>query len=99
MRISQNLEPFPGRSFKIRVLDYIMYVVGIISPLALLPQILQIYNTKSSVGVSLLTWVLLAVANVLWIIYALVHKDKILLFSSGLMIVFHLAIVAGILMY
>ena len=99
MRSTQGLEPFPARSAGVRTLDYVMYGVGILSPLALLPQILQIYTTKSSAGVSLLTWVLLTVANILWTIYATVHKDRHILFASGLMIIFHLAIIVGLVLY
>lgn len=95
----EKFEPFPSRTFGIRVLDHVMYGVGILSPLALLPQILQIYSTKSSAGVSLLTWLLLSFTNILWTTYALVHKDKVLLFSAGLMIFFHMAIVVGLIIY
>ena len=99
MRMTQGLEPFPARSMPVRVLDYVMYAVGFLAPLALLPQILQIYTTKSSIGVSLLTWVLLTIANILWTTYAVMHKDRHILFASALMIVFQLTIVIGLLIY
>ena len=99
MRMTQGLEPFPARSMPVRVLDYVMYAVGFLAPLALLPQILQIYTTKSSIGVSLLTWVLLTIANILLTNYAMVHKDRHILFASGLMIVFQITIVVGLLIY
>ena len=97
--VTQGLEPFPSHSTPKRVLDYIMYAVGFLAPLALLPQIFQIYSTQSSEGVSLLTWVLLTLSSILWTIYAVVHKDKHILFASGSMIVFHLTIVIGLLIY
>ncbi len=99
IRVAQGIEPFPARSIGMRAFDYLMYVVGILAPFALLPQTFQIYNTKSSEGVSLLTWILLTIASILWTIYAAVHKDKHLLFASGLMIISHLAIVIGLLIY
>lgn len=97
--LSQGLEPFPALSASKRALDYLMYGVGLAAPFALLPQILQIYNDRSSAGVSLTTWVLLALANVLWMIYAIVHRDSHILFSTVLMVGFHLAIIAGLLIY
>jgi uncharacterized protein with PQ loop repeat len=99
MRAMRGVEPFPSRSILVRVLDYFMYFVGIVSPLALLPQIVQIYSTKGPAGVSFLTWSLLTIASVLWTIYAVVHKDKLLLFASALMVVFHLMIVVGLWLY
>ena len=99
VRAAQGLEPFPSRSAGVRALDYVMYAVGFLAPLALLPQILQIYTTKNSIGVSLLTWVLLTIANILWTTYAVMHKDRHIFFASGLMIVFQITIVVGLLIY
>lgn len=52
----QGLEPFPSRDVWKRFLDYLMYGVGILAPIALVPQIMQIYTTRSADGISLLTW-------------------------------------------
>ena len=98
-RVTQGLEPFPARSFKLRAIDRLMYGVGFLAPLALLPQIFQIYSTKSSMGVSLLTWVLLMCSSIFWIIYGVVHKDMHILFASGFMIIFHLTIIIGLIIY
>ena len=99
MCVTEGLEPFPARSMRMRMFDYLMYGVGFFAPLALLPQIFQIYSTKSSVGVSLLTWILLSISSTLWTIYGAVHKDKHILFASALGIGFHLIIVAGLFIY
>ena len=76
-----------------------MYAVGILAPLALVPQILQIYTTKSSAGISLFTWLLLALVNALWALYGAVHKDAQLIFANAFITLFDLVIVVGILMY
>jgi len=94
-----NLEPFPSTNAWKRLLDYLMYGVGILAPIALVPQILQIYTTKSSTGISLFTWLLLALINALWAFYGLVHKDSQLIFANALITLFDLIIVVGILMY
>lgn len=95
----QGLEPFPATNAWKRFLDYLMYGVGIFAPLALVPQILQIYTTKSSVGLSLPTWALLTVFNILWVIYGATHKDTHIFFASMLMALFNLVVVVGILVY
>ena len=99
MRSSQGLEPFPATGAWRRFLDYLMYGVGIIAPIALIPQILQIYTTHSAVGVSLLTWLLLALINSLWALYGVAHKDKHIIFANTFIMLFDLVIVVGILMY
>ncbi|MGD0328749.1 MAG: SemiSWEET family transporter [Minisyncoccia bacterium] len=98
-RLAKGLEPFPATNIWKRLLDYLMYGVGIVAPLALVPQIIQIYTTKSSTGISLLTWLLLACINALWALYGAVHKDKQLLFANILIVIFDLIIVIGILLY
>ena len=96
---TKGLEPFPATDVWKRFLDYLMYGVGIITPIALIPQILQIYTTRSATGVSLLTWTLITFFNLLWAIYGAVHKDKQLFFASAFVIIFDLVIVVGILLY
>lgn len=97
--LAKGLEPFPAIDAWKRFLDYLMYGVGIFAPLALVPQILQIYTTKSSEGLSLPTWLLLILVNTLWATYGAVHKDKHILFASVLMALFNSIIVVGVLMY
>ena len=97
--LSGGLEPFPARGALKRFLDRLMYTVGILAPLALLPQVVQLYTTKSSAGVSLVTWILLACSNLLWLMYGIVHKDKPIIIAHALFIVMDSSIVAGVLMY
>ena len=99
VRARMRHEPFPATTSWKRFLDYLMYGVGIVAPIALVPQIIQIYTTKSSVGVSLFTWCLLALINSLWALYGTVHNDRQIFFANALMVLFDLVIVVGILMY
>jgi uncharacterized protein with PQ loop repeat len=98
-RTREGLEPFPALGARKRFLDYLMYGVGILAPIALLPQIVQIYSTKSAEGISLMTWALLAGINSLWALYGAVHKDTHIFFANAFMILFDLIIVVGILVY
>ncbi|MFA5942604.1 MAG: SemiSWEET family transporter [Candidatus Paceibacterota bacterium] len=96
---TQGLEPFPAVNAGKRFLDYCMYGVGILAPLALVPQILQIYSSRSAAGISFLTWSLLAGINVLWATYGAVHKDRHIFFANILMMFFNLAVVIGVVLY
>lgn len=98
-RVTQGLEPFPARDTWKRLLDRVMYLVGIFAPLALFPQIIQIYSTQSAAGLSLLTWTLLALFNVLWAAYGAVHKDRQLVVATVLMALCHTIVIAGIVLY
>lgn len=63
-------------------LKTIAYIVGAISPLTCVPQIIQIINTKSSADVSILCWGLSAIASIFWIYYAWKIKNKEFMVSA-----------------
>lgn len=99
VRLTKGLEPFPAVGFWKRILDYLMYGVGIFAPIALVPQILELYTTRSGEGLALSTWALFVLFNILWTAYGVVHKDIHIFFANALMILFNGAIVVGILLY
>jgi len=98
-RLAQGLEPSSSARVWKRLLDYFMYGVGVVAPVALVPQIVQIYTTRSATDISLLTWALITFFNALWAVYGAAHKDKLILFAYTLITIFDLVIVAGILLY
>jgi uncharacterized protein with PQ loop repeat len=97
--VAQGLEPFPARGSWKRFLDHLMYGVGIFAPLALMPQIISIYVDHEKQGVSLETWILLAVFNILWTVYGVVHKDKPIIITHTLFTILDGSIVAGVLLF
>ncbi|MEI6058516.1 MAG: SemiSWEET family transporter [archaeon] len=82
-----------------RGIDRLVLIIAFLAPLVELPQLLQIFMTKSAESVSLLTWAMFVVFGVPWLIYGIVHKEKPVIILYSLWIVIDSAIVAGILMY
>lgn len=82
-----------------RILDMFIYPVGLISPLALIPQIWTIYETQNASGVSLLTWILLMAGNAAWLIYGFVHREIPLMMVHAAFLVANIAIIIGIIQY
>ena len=80
-------------------LDKLTFVVGVIGPFTVLPQIYTIYTTKTAVGVSLLTWTLIFVVTFPWILYGVAHKDKSIIVSFILWEIMNLSVVVGVLLY
>ena len=79
--------------------DYLMYGVGLLQPLALVPQVIAIYIDGTKQGVSIATWVALTVFNLLWALYGYVHREKPILIANILLTILDLAIVFGVLFY
>ncbi len=95
----RGLEAFPSENTFKRQLDYLMYAVGLLAPLALLPQVVEIYSTKSADGFSIVTWTLLVASNVLWALYGLVHRESQLVLAHILFAFFDGAVLAAIFLF
>jgi uncharacterized protein with PQ loop repeat len=80
-------------------LDKLTFVVGVIGPFTVLPQIYTIFSTKSATGVSLATWLLIFIVTFPWILYGIAHKDKSIIVSFTLWEVVNLTVVIGVLLY
>lgn len=98
-RIFSHLEPFPSTDALKRSLDYLMFFVGIVQPLALIPQLIEIYGYRQVTGLSITTFVAFGCCNVLWALYGAVHKEKPILISGILFVFLYAAIVTGIVLY
>ena len=95
----RNLKKFPNKNPKIEKLDRTMLIVGTIAPFFTLPQIINIYLTRDTTGLAWPTYFLLGSTNVLWLIYAIIHKDKPLIHASTLFILSNSAILLGIILF
>lgn len=98
-RLYRRLERFPHPNFLKRALDRLMYVVALVSPAALLPQVWQIYATHDTTGLAIPTWMLLLGINTLWTIYSVAHREWPLFIATSSMGLLDAIIILGILSY
>ena len=80
-------------------LDKLTFIVGVIGPFTVLPQIYTIFSTHSANGVSLATWSLIFIVTFPWILYGIAHKDKSIIVSFTLWEFVNLTVVIGVLLY
>ena len=98
-RLFKNLEPYPHPEKFKRYFDKFMFVVGSFAPLALLPQVTQVYLQHNVDGLSVSTWVLLGIINGLWATYGFLHKERPILIANLGMAILDASIVAGVLLF
>ncbi len=98
-RIHQKHEKFPHPNKWKRLMDKLIYVVGIVGPTMAIPQLLEIWIKKNAASVSLLSWVGFLCVSIFWLTYGLMHKEKPIILSSSLWIFFYSLIVSGIIIY
>jgi uncharacterized protein with PQ loop repeat len=78
-----------------KIMDRIIYIVGIIGPLFLLPQVLKIWIYKDASGVSAISFAALGLVSALWIPYGIMHKEKPIIINYILFTLFNFAICLG----
>jgi uncharacterized protein with PQ loop repeat len=79
--------------------DHLIYAAAIISPLALLPQVYEVYSTHEVAGLSLITWSILSFINIIWLVYGLGHKENPIILTNLLSFVCNVLVVCGIVLY
>ena len=55
-RIYQKLEPYPHPNKWKRLMDKLIYAVGIFGPVMTIPQLTKIWLDKNAAGVSAISW-------------------------------------------
>ena len=98
-RIYLNHEPYPHPDKWKRLMDKLIYVVGIVGPLMTIPQVLKIWVDKNAGGISIISWLTYAVTSIFWIIYGIMHKERPIIFSSILLVIFNTLVVVGAMTY
>ncbi|MBI5457412.1 hypothetical protein HY971_01675 [Candidatus Kaiserbacteria bacterium] len=98
-RASGGLEPFPARTPWKRLLDKAVLGVGVIGPLASIPQVLKIYLTQDATGLSGISWGIWALLDIPWIAYGLVHRERPIIVAYSLWLTVNSLVFIGALMY
>lgn len=57
------------------MLEVLGYIAGSLTTLAFVPQVIQIYKSKSAKGVSLAMFLLFTVGVIMWLTYGLMTKS------------------------
>lgn len=95
----KKLEPYPARTPWKRILDKVMLGVGAMVPLVSIPQVFLIYSSQNASGVSPFTFFMLALFNILWFTYGLVHREKPIIIMYSLWFISNSLIFIGVLLY
>ncbi len=97
--VRRRLEPYPSSHLWLRLLDRLVYVVGVIGPVMTLPQIYLIFSTHNASGVSAVSWLAWAILDIPWILYGLAHKERPIVLTYFLWLVCNLVVFVGAILY
>ena len=93
--------PSAARLRWLEIFEPLMVAVGIVQPLATVPQIIKLYltHTQHAAGQSLSTWSIYTLASLLWVIYGLLNHKAALYVGGILGVTMDLLMVVGILLH
>ncbi len=98
-RIHQKHEVYPHHDKVKRFFDTLIYIAGILGPLASIPQLVDVFLYKKTEGLSLFTWFFWGLLNIVWIVYGILHKEKPIILTYFMWLLVNWGIVLGILLY
>jgi|SRR3989344_9149333 len=93
--IYEQHQPYPHPNPTIRFLDKFVFGIAFIMPLTALPQLYKVWFEGNAQGVSVLTWLLLAILSIPMIIYGIVHKEKPIILMYALWVIVNSLVVIG----
>lgn len=81
------------------LVDKLTLAAAVIEPLVTVPQAVTIFANHTAAGVSLSTWCGYESMTIIWLWYAIVHKERMILIYQGGFFIAQSAIIIGGLMY
>jgi len=88
----------PKKKKEKKVLDKLIYPIGLISPVMTIPQLADVWLQKDG-GVSIATWASYAFVSFFWILYGLHHREKPIVLINCLLFILDASIVYGVLIH
>jgi len=82
-----------------RSVDMLAYIVSILSLLFTVDQVRIIWIEQNAAGVSFLSWTFYTISALVWFFYGIIHRDRVLIITNFLWVMFSFFIVVGIVMY
>jgi uncharacterized protein with PQ loop repeat len=79
--------------------DSVMSVAAVLHPLMAVPQVVQIYATQQTAGLSLFTWAAWLVLGLVFLTYGLAHKLGPYILMQVLWVIVDILVIVGILIY
>jgi len=80
-------------------MDHSIYLIGILAPLMGGTQALKIWTEKTADGIAIQFFAFNVFANIFWLTYGVLHKEKPIIMMYSLWLVVNISIVTGTVIY
>lgn len=82
------------RKQTVRTVDMLAYIIGVGGNLAAIPQIVKAWQSNAP-GLAVLTWLLFVCFGVVWLAYAILHRQRPLIVAQTVGIAANMAVISG----
>lgn len=79
---------------KRKTIDSLAYFIGVTGNFAVIPQVIKAWQSKTP-GMSVLTWILFVGIGLIWLVYAVIHRQKPLIVAQVVCLLCDSAVVMG----
>jgi MtN3 and saliva related transmembrane protein len=83
-----------NREKAIKAIDTVAYIIGPLGNIAVIPQIIKAWESDAP-GLAVTTWVLFMFVGLIWLVYAILHKQKPLIVAQAVGISCNFLVVSG----
>ena len=98
-RVHLHKQEYPHpHKFK-RFMDHAIYVLGVVGPVMGSLQAYKIFAEQTAAGIALPTYAFNVFANIFWLIYGVIHKEKPIVLMYALWFIVNVLIVTGTIIY
>lgn len=77
-----------------RAIDGLAYFIGIAGNAAIIPQIVEAWQSPAP-GMAIATWIVFTFISIIWLVYAILHKQKPLITAQVTALACNLLVVGG----
>jgi uncharacterized protein with PQ loop repeat len=77
-----------------KTVDAMAYIVGVGGNIAVIPQIIKAWESEAP-GLAVSTWLLFSLVGIIWLVYAILHKQKPLIVAQTVSIAVNMLVVGG----
>ena len=84
---------------EILLIDMLAYVSAVVSPFMTLPQLYGVWIQKNVAGVSFVSWVGFAFFNLIFVLYGITKKEKLIIVNNSIWFIMQSAVAIGVLLY
>ena len=78
-----------------RFVDRLTLIAAMVGPIATIPQVVKIFVSSDASSIALSTWIMFDITSAIWIWYAILHRERVILTAQFMWFTVQTMIIVG----